>query len=96
MLFIFLGIAAVTIPIGAVCLVYGLKPVEVRARYDDACLTSLRTNSERSAWLQANQGADDFNASALECTVSLRVPERMRPPIFVYYELNGVYQNHRR
>ena len=95
-LFIFLGVACVTLPIGAVCLAYGLKPVEVVARYDDACLAALPSNAARGAWLQRHQSEGAFNASALECTVTLTIPARMAPPIFVYYELSGVYQNHRR
>ena len=43
------------IPIGVVCLVYGLKPVEVAARYDDACVPAGvgASNAERQAWLWA-------------------------------------------
>jgi hypothetical protein len=95
-LFIFLGIAAVTIPIGIVCLVFGLKPVEVYARYDESCLAQLPNNAARDAWLRAYQSAGAYNASALMCRVALTVPARMKPPVFVYYELDGVYQNHRR
>lgn len=42
------------------------------------------------------QSADNYNETMLTCKVRLTIPERMRPPIFVYYELDGVYQNHRR
>ncbi|KAI8464532.1 MAG: ligand-effect modulator 3 family [Monoraphidium minutum] len=94
--FIFLGIALVTIPIGIVCLVYGLKPVEVHARYDDTCLAGLQGNPARSAWIRTYQSQDTYNETLLACTVRLTVPARMRPPIFIYYELDGVYQNHRR
>ncbi|GBG00057.1 hypothetical protein Rsub_12801 [Raphidocelis subcapitata] len=94
--FIFLGVAVITIPIGIVCLVYGLKPVEVYQRYDDSCLAQLPDNAARSAWIQTNQAQDSYNESALACTITLTIPERMVPPIFVYYELDGVYQNHRR
>lgn len=94
--FIFLGIAAVTVPIGIVCLVFGLKPVEVYARYDDACLAALPDNAARSAWIRTYQSEGSYNESALTCTVTLTVPQAMRPPIFIYYELDGVYQNHRR
>jgi len=51
----------------------------------------MRTQCNRQ-----NQAADSYNESALTCSVSLKIPQRMRPPIFIYYELDGVYQNHRR
>ena len=30
------------------------------------------------------------------CNITLRVPRHMKPPIYVYYQLNNYYQNHRR
>lgn len=36
------------------------------------------------------------NTQALQCTTTLEIPEDMDGPIFVYYELQGFYQNHRR
>jgi len=30
------------------------------------------------------------------CTITVPVPEAMSPPIFVYYQINNFYQNHRR
>lgn len=105
-LFIFLAIALVTLPIGAVTYVYGNAPVEISARYDDACLppsvaqagpagsAARRDAAER--WLFANQGPSDADPSLLECNVTMTVPADMPPPVYVYYELRGVYQNHRR
>lgn len=40
------------------------------------------------------QHADDDNA--LSCTVTLTLDKNMSAPVYVYYELNGFYQNHRR
>lgn len=95
-----------TLPIGAVTLVYGNAPVEISARYDEACLPqavaaagpagSAARRDAAEAWLFANQGPDDADPSLLECNVTLTVPRDMPPPVYVYYELHGVYQNHRR
>lgn len=93
--FIFLGIAAVTIPIGIVCLVYGLKPVEVYQRYDDVCTRSWG-GADPDAYIRKFQSESSWEPSRLECTVKISISDYMRPPIFVYYELEGVYQNHRR
>ena len=30
------------------------------------------------------------------CNVTLKAPRRMAAPVFVYYELDNFYQNHRR
>jgi hypothetical protein len=96
----------VTLPIGAVTLVYGNAPVEISARYDEACLppsasaagppgsAARRDAAER--WLFSNQGPASADPSLLECNVTLVVPRDMPPPVYVYYELRGVYQNHRR
>lgn len=106
-LFIFLAIALVTLPIGAVTLVYGTAPVEMAARYDDACLPAdvRAAGAEGSAarrdaaqrWLFSNQSPESgADPAALQCAVTMTVPKDMPPPVFVYYELRGVYQNHRR
>lgn len=96
--FIFTAIAFVLIPIGAVCLVYGLKPVEVYERYDDVCARQHGASTQQDAvqWLHANQQPGNISREALSCTIDVTIPANMAPPIFVYYELDGVYQNHRR
>lgn len=96
--FIFAAIAFVLIPIGAVCLVYGLRPVEVVHRYDEECARQHGATNTSAAqlWLHSNQQPGLINTSALACTISIKIPAAMSPPIFVYYELDGVYQNHRR
>eukprot|EP00878_Enallax_costatus_P001826 GHUV01001984.1.p1 GENE.GHUV01001984.1~~GHUV01001984.1.p1 ORF type:complete len:363 (+),score=82.52 GHUV01001984.1:259-1347(+) len=96
--FIFAAIAFVLIPIGAVCLVYGMRPVEVQYRYDEECARqhgALNTDDAQT-WLHSNQQPGSINTTALSCTISVSIPDYMSPPIFVYYELDGVYQNHRR
>ncbi|MEW5314383.1 MAG: hypothetical protein WDW38_005889 [Sanguina aurantia] len=89
---IFLAIGTVLVPIGGVCIYYGYKAVEVSARYDDSCLQQYSTNMDRQAYLWQN-GAND---TALSCNIMVNVTQDMVAPIYVYYELNGFYQNHRR
>ena len=36
------------------------------------------------------------NATALTCTFNIPIPSDMTGPIYMYYEINGMYQNHRR
>ena len=53
--------------------------------------------------LFASQHVRDSMASCLQttglgtsCNVTMTVPRHMKPPIYVYYQLNNFYQNHRR
>lgn len=89
--FIFLAFGVVLIPIGAVCLYYGLKPIEASARYDAVCIPAPN-NTAREQFLWKNAA----NEKALSCHVNITVPEDMNAPVYVYYELTGFYQNHRR
>jgi hypothetical protein len=99
--FIFAAVAFILIPVGAVCLVYGLKPIEEVYRYDEVCAqrAGFATPAEAQEWLWANQGPDSISREQeenLRCTVSIQITQDMLKPVFVYYELDGVYQNHRR
>ena len=38
---------------------------------------------------------DSCAAGATNCTLELKVPQVMEAPVFVYYELDNYYQNHR-
>ncbi|WIA33459.1 hypothetical protein OEZ86_006589 [Tetradesmus obliquus] len=99
--FIFAAVAFIMIPVGAVCLVYGLKPVEEVYRYDEVCAAraGFDTPAKAQQWLWTNQGPDGISREQeqnLRCTVSIQITKDMLKPVFVYYELDGVYQNHRR
>jgi hypothetical protein len=102
--FIFAAITFIMIPIGAVCYVYGMKPVEYAIRYDMACPEQKAVfppgQYDRDAaqrWLQENQNEETgVDNRALQCQVTFQITQDMQPPIYVYYELDGVYQNHRR
>jgi len=80
----FTAIGLVFIPVGAVCLAASQNVVEViSAPYDDACC--------------ANCGSgDSLRVDLNPCALKVTVPETMKPPIKMYYMLEGFYQNHRR
>lgn len=88
-MYIFVAVAAVLLPLGIVCLIYGMQPVEFAVRYDDKCITGS-TVQEQLTDLWARQLLPP------NCAVTVDITADMAPPIFVYYELDGVYQNHRR
>ena len=47
--------------------------------------------------LDATTGEVQYNGGGyIECNVTLTVPEDMASPVYVYYQLDNFYQNHRR
>lgn len=84
MLFSTVGI--VFVPIGAVILAVSNQVIEVTGDdYAGSCCVSNCDTSE--TWKRVDKNP---------CTVSITVPARMEPPIYVYYKLTKYYQNHRR
>jgi hypothetical protein len=101
--FIFAAITFVMVPIGAVCLVYGMKPIEYSQRYDMVCPEQKNVfpdgqfdRAKAEEWLHVNQREDEIDGVKLSCQIPIKITQNMKPPIYVYYELDGVYQNHRR
>ncbi|GBG72895.1 hypothetical protein CBR_g12615 [Chara braunii] len=96
----FFVIGVIFIPIGGIALAASSSVVEVGKRYDDECFRSLSA--------MAAPGDRDLTSSAARdaymrnpetdklCTINLTIPRTMSPPIFVYYQLDNFYQNHRR
>ncbi|KAJ6891777.1 hypothetical protein NC651_025081 [Populus alba x Populus x berolinensis] len=83
----FMLIAIVFIPIGIACLLGSRDVVEVVQRYETECIPAEnRTNKVQ--FIQSN--------ASKTCTISMTIPKRMRQPIYVYYQLDNFYQNHRR
>ncbi|KXZ44835.1 hypothetical protein GPECTOR_61g788 [Gonium pectorale] len=68
-----------------------MQAVEVGTRYDQICISGA-SNAEREQYILQNAE----NPSALACNVTLQIDKDMPAPVYVYYELNGFYQNHRR
>ncbi|GER49751.1 ALA-interacting subunit 3 [Striga asiatica] len=90
--FIFLGITF--IPIGLSHLSASENVVELVDRYDEDCipandLTPQAAHNKRIGYIQ------DIRTDKT-CTRTLTVPKKMKHPIYVYYQLDEFYQNHRR
>ncbi|KVI05613.1 ALA-interacting subunit 3-like [Cynara cardunculus var. scolymus] len=84
----FLTIGALFIPIGLVALSASDTVVEIIDRYDEDCVPDAYSKNPES-FIQD----PDIKKT---CVRSLRVPKKMVAPIFVYYQLENFYQNHRR
>ncbi|KAI5432436.1 variant 2, ALA-interacting subunit 3, partial [Lathyrus oleraceus] len=85
---IFTFIGLVFIPIGVASLFASERVVEVPLRYDDQCLPSLYSH-DAMTYIK-----DDRISKT--CAVNFTVKNRMKAPIYVYYQLGNFYQNHRR
>ncbi|XP_004488549.1 ALA-interacting subunit 3-like [Cicer arietinum] len=83
----FLLVSVVFIPIGVASLMASRKVVEIVHRYESSCLPKNITN--KVAYIQ-NPTTDKT------CNITLKVDKDMKSPIYVYYQLDNFYQNHRR
>ncbi|XP_052200426.1 ALA-interacting subunit 5-like [Diospyros lotus] len=84
--FVFVGI--IFIPIGLASLFASESVVEIVERYDKDCVPSSHSN-DVLGFIQSSQ-------TNKTCIKTLTVPKKMKQPIYVYYELDNFYQNHRR
>ncbi|KAJ8533571.1 hypothetical protein K7X08_006895 [Anisodus acutangulus] len=84
----FFLIGVVFIPIGLLCLYASESVVEIVYRYDTDCVPD-NFKSQKVAYIK------DSSVSK-NCTRSLKVPQNMKAPIYIYYQLDNYYQNHRR
>eukprot|EP00243_Klebsormidium_subtile_P003049 TRINITY_DN1618_c0_g1_i1.p1 TRINITY_DN1618_c0_g1~~TRINITY_DN1618_c0_g1_i1.p1 ORF type:complete len:366 (+),score=111.67 TRINITY_DN1618_c0_g1_i1:150-1247(+) len=89
-IFSFFIVGVVFIPIGAAALVASRGVVEIVQRYDDFCVpNTLLNNTAKEAYIQ------DVTTNKA-CTLTINVTKDMDAPVYVYYELDNFYQNHRR
>eukprot|EP00262_Sarcandra_glabra_P016985 TRINITY_DN5676_c0_g1_i1.p1 TRINITY_DN5676_c0_g1~~TRINITY_DN5676_c0_g1_i1.p1 ORF type:complete len:350 (+),score=61.91 TRINITY_DN5676_c0_g1_i1:234-1283(+) len=84
----FVLVGVIFIPIGIASLVASRDVVEIVDRYDTDCIPE-NLRDDKLAYIQ-NETQNKT------CTRMLRVPKRMEQPIYVYYQLDDFYQNHRR
>ena len=82
----FLIVTIVFIPIGVASLIASHDVVEIIDRYDSHCIPSNVT--DKVAYIQT--------PGEKQCNRQLTVDKRMKSPIYVYYQLDNFYQNHRR
>ncbi|XP_052208156.1 ALA-interacting subunit 3 [Diospyros lotus] len=83
----FMLVSIVFIPIGVASLFASRDVVEIIDRYDTDCIPQA-SRSNKVKYIQTEGDKT--------CNRTLRVPKRMKHPIYVYYQLDNFYQNHRR
>ncbi|XP_041028108.1 putative ALA-interacting subunit 2 [Juglans microcarpa x Juglans regia] len=85
---IFLLMGTIFIPIGLVTLHASQSVVEVVDRYDIECIPE--------AFKSNKLGYIKDSSIPKNCSRFLKVYKRMKAPIYIYYQLDNYYQNHRR
>ncbi|CAL5335360.1 unnamed protein product [Camellia sinensis] len=83
----FMLVSIVFIPIGVASLFASRDVVEIIYRYETDCIPV----ANRSDTVKYIQSSEDKT-----CNKTLTVPKHMKQPIYVYYQLDNFYQNHRR
>ncbi|XP_007022744.2 PREDICTED: ALA-interacting subunit 3 isoform X1 [Theobroma cacao] len=83
----FMLVSIVFIPIGVVSLFASRDVVEIIDRYENVCVPESFRN-DKVTYIQSD--VDKI------CNRTLRVKKLMKQPIYVYYQLDNFYQNHRR
>ncbi|KAK5792357.1 putative ALA-interacting subunit 2 [Gossypium arboreum] len=86
MTFLFIGF--IFIPVGLVTLRASHSVVEIVERYDIGCVPEP-FRIDKVSYIQ-----DD--SIPKNCSLSFKVPKYMKAPIYIYYQLENYYQNHRR
>ncbi|GAB2287479.1 ALA-interacting subunit 3 [Dionaea muscipula] len=84
----FIAVGIVFIPIGLASLSASERVVEISHRYDRECVP-VDYGNDLVAYIQSTN-------TNKTCAVSLTVPKQMKQPIYIYYQLDNFYQNHRR
>ncbi|KAH7847650.1 hypothetical protein Vadar_028534 [Vaccinium darrowii] len=85
---IYFLIGAICIPVGLLSLDASRSVVEITDRYDTDCIPPP-FKSNKVAYIK------DSSISK-NCSRFLKVPKHMKAPIYIYYQLDNYYQNHRR
>ncbi|PSS14291.1 ALA-interacting subunit like [Actinidia chinensis var. chinensis] len=83
----FMLVSIVFIPIGVASLFASRDVVEIVNRYETDCIPQP-SRSDKVKYIQSSEDKT--------CNRTLRVPKHMKQPIYVYYQLDNFYQNHRR
>lgn len=87
---IFMLVGIIFIPVGVAALLASRSVVEIVDEYQTACVPANYTkNDERAQFIQ------DVTKNK-SCSRTLTVLKDMKSPVYVYYQLDNFYQNHRR
>ncbi|KAH9287845.1 hypothetical protein KI387_031962 [Taxus chinensis] len=106
----FMIVGVIFIPIGVISLVASHRVVEVVDRYETECIPEGYRNSRdsRVEYIKSNRSKDctrtlmsilhekEKDKDKIFNIGAPVVPKHMKAPVYVYYQLDNFYQNHRR
>ncbi|CCI42271.1 unnamed protein product [Albugo candida] len=95
----FFVVGLIFIPIGVVLHTESENVVEYSIQYDGKNTPSTSQNIAnfgRGCYLETEDEGNTFNYTKRGCLVTFDIQKHMKAPIFVYYQLDNFYQNHRR
>lgn len=88
------------IPIGVVLQTASDQVVEYGVQYDGSSVLALNSSSitqiGQGCPLDQEGKGNTFNVSERACLITFSIEKNMKAPIYVYYQLDNFYQNHRR
>mmetsp|Transcript_23207 Transcript_23207/g.69513 ORF Transcript_23207/g.69513 Transcript_23207/m.69513 type:complete len:380 (-) Transcript_23207:31-1170(-) len=87
------SISAIIFGIGAVCLTIGLSVRSVQV--NDMYQRKVQYDGDGTPSENRACKIEDANEAKV-CQVEIRLQEKMPSPVYVYYEIDGFYQNHNR
>ncbi|MCO5566527.1 hypothetical protein L7F22_020204 [Adiantum nelumboides] len=87
---IFMLVGVVFIPVGVAALFASRSVVEIIDEYQTACVPNTYTNNDERVQFIQDVTQDKH------CNRTLTVSKLMKGPVYVYYQLDNFYQNHRR
>jgi len=88
----FMLVGVIFIPIGLVTLLASHSVVEIISQYETACLDQYIPGASKAQKVNYIQ---DIN-TAKSCNVTMNINKKMKQPVYIYYELDNFFQNHRR
>ena len=91
--FAFVGL--IFIPIGIVLHIESSNVVEYSVQYDGKDY-SAPSSISGNCFLETEDEGNQFNVDTNGCIITFDIEEDMVAPIYVYYQLDNFYQNHRR
>lgn len=94
----FAVVGLIFIPIGIVLHTESENVVEYSVQYDgkDTKDSANIVKLGDGCLLESDSDRDQFNVSTRGCLVTFEIEKEMKAPVFVYYQLDNFYQNHRR